>query len=47
MQLIEERGLPVRPNSPPDVAAQNETSGGTAAAEPAASSGAGGQPQQP
>jgi hypothetical protein len=47
MQLIQERGLPVRPNMPPDIAAQNETSGGTAAAEPAAPGGAGGQPKQP
>jgi hypothetical protein len=47
MQLIEERGLPVRPNSPPDVAAQNATPGAAPAAEPGASNGTGGQSQQP
>ena len=48
MQLVEERGLPVRPNSPPEAAAQTATSGGApVASEPGASNGAGVQPKEP
>ncbi len=44
MKLVEERGLPVRPNSPPESAVQTGTSGGApVAADPGASGGAGAQ----
>jgi hypothetical protein len=48
MKLVEERGLPVRPSSPPDIAGQTATSGGApVASEPGASNGPGAEPKQP
>jgi hypothetical protein len=48
MQLIEERGLPVRPNTPHDAATQTATEGeAPVASDPATSNGAGAEPQQP
>ena len=48
MQLIEERGLPVRGSAPRDAGEQDATSSeAPVPSDPAASNGAGAQPQQP